>query len=172
MTSMKRALAGVVVVALIVAFLSAGLAEERGSRPVPSRARLKKRVEKLEAQVRANQEALDQFVRSQRPLFSAPDGPPTRFAPAPYPFAVAPNENVFVPDARDWTAPTPFPSNALVPDPATAAFPSGPLDACLVTVDGAAIDPHFVVMARHGNPRMIVAPRVTGLPFGSLSHGR
>jgi hypothetical protein len=41
------------------------------------------------------------------------------------------------------------------------------VDRCLITVDGAAFDAHFVVQRAAIDPSMIVKPRVTGLPAGS-----
>jgi hypothetical protein len=70
-----------------------------------------------------------------------------------------------------WAAPSPFPWVIPGPDRGSAAFAPGPYDRCLITVDSSAIDSHFVVPAPDIDARMVVAPRVTGLPAGSWPYG-
>jgi hypothetical protein len=91
-----------------------------------------------------------------------------RAQPQP-PFPVVPPQ----PPPGPWVAPTPFPWVIPVPDPGSAAYalPPGAYDRCLIPVDSSAIDSHFVVNRPEIDSRMIVAPRVTGLPAGSWPYG-
>jgi hypothetical protein len=140
---MRWLLAGAVAVAVIGSTSGAGPQEPHAG----SMARYRARLKKLEAQVRAQQEVLDQLVRNQGPL-------------------------LFVQPAQEpWLVPTPEPSVVPVPEPAPYVFTPQAVDRCLVHVDSAAIDRHFVVNAPERDPQMIVVPRVVGLPAGSWPYG-
>lgn len=74
---------------------------------------------------------------------------------------------------QPWIAPEPSPSivlvpdYGLVPDPALVGSTRVSFDRCLIPVDGSAFDMRFAVRFPQLAPRMIVTPRVRGLPAGS-----
>ncbi len=149
---MKRVLSGAVAVVLMVSSSVAGPEEDRSPRATEDPPSVEKRLGALEAKVRAHQETLDRLARMQGPyLFAAPDSQPWTAA-RPFSDSVPGTDNVY---------------HGLVPDPATAANARRRFDRCLITVDGATFDPHFAVKLPELDSRMVVAPRVQGLPAGS-----
>jgi hypothetical protein len=151
---MNRLLSGAVAVVLIG--LPSGTRPEENRRPgaTPDLGSTEKRLDELEVRLLANQAAIHQLVRMRGKSLVLPPG----FQP--------------------WSAPTPdspvTPSFEIdvVPDPGHAAIRAARFDRCLITVDGAAFDAHFRVKMPEVHSRMVIAPRVKGLPAGSWPYGR
>jgi hypothetical protein len=68
---------------------------------------------------------------------------------------------------QPWVMPGPRPWAPPLADRAIVPHPPQGYDRCLIPVDSAEIDPHFVVPAPDVDPAMIVEPRVAGLPAAS-----
>jgi hypothetical protein len=192
---MKQVLASALAVAVSLASSGTGPQEDRAPATAQDLARIEKRLDELEALVRANREALDRLLRRLGPDFVVPAVPlpPAGLAPAfPVPAVPFPS-NALVPDPgapgellgqqwpnfivppgpQPWIEPAPYflvtPNAGPLFDPERALGGTWPTsyDRCLIMVDPAAYDPHFVVRVPHVGARMIVAPRVVGLPLNA-----
>jgi hypothetical protein len=188
---MRRVLGGAVATVLILTSSGAGPEEPRAPGADPDRTSIEKRLDALEAQVRANREAIEQLLQRQGRYIVVPSNPQpqpgTEAAPVlpvvpSVPFKVVPyprtldqwqqaqgqGPNWFVPPGLQPGI-DPTPDLPAVPDPGFQAhvFAARSFDRCLIVVDPARFDSHFVVRLPDIGTRMIVAPRVAGLPAGS-----
>jgi hypothetical protein len=146
---MNRLLSGLVATVLIVSTSGASPGEDRAARPAEARAAAQERLEELKAKVRAQREAPGRLGRRRGPVLVVPPDPQDWAMPTPYPWVM------------------PVPEGVPFPDPAWAGSAPATFDRCLVVVDPSAFDPRFATRRPEVDSRMVVAPKVRGLPAGS-----